>query len=161
MCVLEHQGQWSDVLLVHALAASDLYGMFDAFVDLFGGGLPYVGQRAVCKGGQDLQLQGGVRLIKAHTRTQRFPFSSYPCTYTVHVDGVPERDLRVPRSICFQDSGGLGVVNLVPFLLGADEESVDVVSPQKLAPVTAMTGLCLVGALETVQSRPRDVDASW
>lgn len=44
VCVLEHQGQWSDVLHVHALAASNLNGMFDAFVNLLGGGMPYVGQ---------------------------------------------------------------------------------------------------------------------
>lgn len=55
VCVFEHQGQWSDVLPVHTLTASDLNGMFDAFVNLFGGGLPYVGKRAVRKGGQDLQ----------------------------------------------------------------------------------------------------------
>lgn len=55
VCVLEHQRQRSDVLLVHALTAPNLDGMFDAFVNLLGGGLPYVGHRAVCKGGQDLQ----------------------------------------------------------------------------------------------------------
>lgn len=42
--VLEDQRQRSDVLLVHALAASNLDGVLDAFVDLFGGGLPDVGQ---------------------------------------------------------------------------------------------------------------------
>lgn len=55
VCVFEHQRQRSDVLLVHTLAASNLDGVFDAFVDLLGGGLPYVGHRAVGKGGQDLQ----------------------------------------------------------------------------------------------------------
>lgn len=55
VCVFEHQGEWSDVLPVHAITASNLNGMFDAFVDLLGGGLPYVVQRAVCKGGQDLR----------------------------------------------------------------------------------------------------------
>lgn len=44
MRVLEHQGQWSDVLPVHTITASNLNGMFDALVDLFGGGLPDVGQ---------------------------------------------------------------------------------------------------------------------
>ena len=53
----------------------------------------------------------------------------YPSTYTVHVDGVRERHLRVPRSVCSLDSGRLGVVYFVPFLLRADEESVDVVPP--------------------------------
>lgn len=39
------------------------------------------------------------------------------------------------------------MIDFVPSLLRADEESVDVVFVQKLVPVTAMTGLCLVGAL--------------
>lgn len=47
--VLEDQGERSDVLPVHALAAPHFNGVFDALVDLFGGGLPNVGQRAVCK----------------------------------------------------------------------------------------------------------------
>lgn len=55
VCVFEHQGQWSDVLPVHAVAAPYLNGMFDAFVDLLGGGMTYVGQWAIRKGGQDLQ----------------------------------------------------------------------------------------------------------
>lgn len=53
--VLEDQGERGDVLPVHALAAPDLDGVFDALVDLLGGGLPNVGQRTVCEGGQDLQ----------------------------------------------------------------------------------------------------------
>lgn len=55
MLVFEHQGQRGDVLPVHTVTAPDLYSVFDAFVDLLGGGLPYVGQRAVGKGGEDLQ----------------------------------------------------------------------------------------------------------
>lgn len=54
VCVFEHQGQRSDVLPVHPIAASDLDGVFDAFVNLLGGGMPYVGHRAVRKRGQDL-----------------------------------------------------------------------------------------------------------
>lgn len=53
--VFELQGQWSDVLPVHTLTASNLNSVFDAFVDFLGGGLTYVGHRAVRKGGQDLQ----------------------------------------------------------------------------------------------------------
>lgn len=40
VCVLEHQGQSSDVLLAHALTATNLDSVFDAFVNLSGGGLP-------------------------------------------------------------------------------------------------------------------------
>lgn len=47
--VLEDQGECSDVLPVHSLAAPHLDGMLDALVDLLGGGLPNVGQRAICK----------------------------------------------------------------------------------------------------------------
>lgn len=43
------------MLPVHSIAASDLNGMFDAFVDLLGAGLPNVRQGTVCEGGQDLQ----------------------------------------------------------------------------------------------------------
>lgn len=46
------------------------------------------------------------------------------------------------------------MVNIVPSLLRADEESVDVVFVQKLVPVAAMTSFCLVGAFKTVQSGP-------
>lgn len=46
------------------------------------------------------------------------------------------------------------MVNFVPFLLRADEESVDVVFEQKLVPVTAMTIFYLIGPFQTVQSRP-------
>lgn len=53
--ILEHQGEWGDVLPVHTIAALDLNGMFDAFVDLLGGGLPNVGQGTICEGGQDLR----------------------------------------------------------------------------------------------------------
>ena len=53
--ILEHQGQRSDVLNVHALTAPNLYCMFDALVNLSRGRLPYAGQRAVSEGGQDLQ----------------------------------------------------------------------------------------------------------
>lgn len=70
----------------------------------------------------------------------------YPCTYTVHVNDVSKGQLWVPRSICFLDFGGLSKVKFVPFLLRADEESVDVVFEQKLAPVTAMALFCLVGS---------------
>lgn len=42
--IFEHQGQRSDVFPVHTIAAPDLNGMSDAFVDLLGGGLPYVRQ---------------------------------------------------------------------------------------------------------------------
>lgn len=49
MGVLEDQGERGDVLPVHALAAPHLDGVFDSLVDLLGGGLPNVGQRAVCK----------------------------------------------------------------------------------------------------------------
>ncbi len=42
----------------------------------------------------------------------------------------------------------------------ADEKSVDVVFVQKLVPVPAVTVLCLVGSLQTVQSGSWDVDAS-
>lgn len=68
------------------------------------------------------------------------------CTYTVHVNGIPKRNLRDPGSISFLDFGGLGKVSFVPFLLRADEERVNVVFEQKLAPVTAVTVFCLVGA---------------
>lgn len=78
----------------------------------------------------------------------------YPCTYAIHVNDAPKGHLWVPASIRFQDFGGLSVVSFVPFLLRADEESVDVVFEQKLAPVTAMAIFCLVGAFKTVQSRP-------
>lgn len=37
VCVLEHQGQWGDVLLVHTFTAANLNCMFDAFVNLLGG----------------------------------------------------------------------------------------------------------------------------
>lgn len=40
VCVFEHQRQWSDVLPVHTITASNLNGVLDAFVDLLGGGLP-------------------------------------------------------------------------------------------------------------------------
>ena len=66
VCVFEHQGQRSDVLPVHPIAASDLDGVFDAFVNLLGGGMPYVGHRAVRKRGQDLlgKEYGGFRSIR-------------------------------------------------------------------------------------------------
>lgn len=44
MSVFEHQGQGGDVLPVHSITASNLNSVLDAFVDLFGGGQPYVGQ---------------------------------------------------------------------------------------------------------------------
>ncbi len=77
----------------------------------------------------------------------------YPCTYAVHVNGVPKGHLLVPGSTCFQDLGGLSMINFVPFLLRADEESVDFVFEQKLVPVMAMAIFCLVGSFKTVQSR--------
>lgn len=40
VCVFEHQGQSSDVLLAHALTASNLDSVFDPFVYLSGGALP-------------------------------------------------------------------------------------------------------------------------
>lgn len=60
VCVFEHQGQRSDVLPVHPIAASDLDGVFDAFVNLLGSGMPYIGHRAVRKRGQDLLVKNMV-----------------------------------------------------------------------------------------------------
>lgn len=77
----------------------------------------------------------------------------YPFTYTVHVNDVPKGCLWSPCSVRFLDFGQLLMVSFVPVLLRADEESVDVVFVQKLVPVSAVTILCLVGALQTVQSR--------
>lgn len=67
-------------------------------------------------------------------------------TYTVHVNDVPKGQLWVPGSNSFLDFKGVNMVNFFPFLLRADEESVDVVFEQKFAPVTTMTNFCLVGA---------------
>lgn len=71
----------------------------------------------------------------------------YPCTYTVHVNDVPKRNLWVPGSICFLDFGRLLEVNFVSFLFRADEERVNVVFEQELVTVTAVAIFCLVDAL--------------
>lgn len=42
MCIFEHQRQRGDVLPMHLIAAPNLYGMLDAYVDLLRGGVPYV-----------------------------------------------------------------------------------------------------------------------
>lgn len=42
--IFERQRQRGDVLPVHPIAAPDLYGMLDAFVDLLRGGVPDVRQ---------------------------------------------------------------------------------------------------------------------
>lgn len=81
-------------------------------------------------------------------------------TYTVHVNGVPKRNIQVPTAMGFVDFWRSIKVSVVGFLVGADEESVDIVLQQKLVPFAPMSDLCFVGALQTIQSRPRDVDAS-
>lgn len=40
--IFEDQRHRGDVLPVHSIAAPNLYGMLDAFVDLLRGGVPYV-----------------------------------------------------------------------------------------------------------------------
>lgn len=83
------------------------------------------------------------------------PTSSFLlCTYTVHVDEVAQRHLWVPGSNSFLDLWNLSVVDVVTFLLRADEERVDVVPSQELVPVPAVAFLRLVGAFQTIQSRP-------
>lgn len=81
-------------------------------------------------------------------------------TYTVHVNGIPKWNIRVPTAMGFVDFWRSIEVNAVGFLVRADEESVDIVLQQKLVPISAMSVLGFIGALQTIKSRPRNVDAS-
>lgn len=80
-------------------------------------------------------------------------------TYAVHVDGAAEGNLRVPGAVGFLDFGRLQQADLLSVLLRADEEGVDVVLEQELVAVATVAGLRLVGALQTVQRGPGDVNA--
>lgn len=82
-----------------------------------------------------------------------------PLTYTVHVDGTAKGNLRIPGAVSFLDFGWQQQVDLLLVLLRADEEGVDVVLEQELVPVTTVASLRLVGALQTVQRGPGDVNA--
>lgn len=100
VCIFEHQRQRGDVLPVHLIAAPNLYGMLDAYVYLLRGGVPYVRYRAVGEGGEDLQEQAGGVGLKAFFLESR---SGLSCTYTVHVNGVPKRNIWVPTAMGFAD----------------------------------------------------------
>lgn len=76
------------------------------------------------------------------------------CTYTVHVNDVPKGNLWVLGSNSFVDLRGLVKISVVHFFLRADEKCVNIVLQQKLIPVSAESIFCLVGTLETIQSRP-------
>lgn len=82
---------------------------------------------------------------------------SRPClgfTYAVHVNGVPKRNLLIPTLMGFVDFWSSTKVSSLGFFIGADEESVDVVLEQKLVPISSVSILCLVGGLQTIESRP-------
>jgi len=74
-----------------------------------------------------LRLKPQTASHKAHNVNGTFLSVLYPCTYTIHVNDRPKRDLWVPGSNILLDFGGLGVVIFVPLLRWADEESLDVV----------------------------------
>lgn len=76
------------------------------------------------------------------------------CTYTVHVNDVPKGNLWVLGSISFVDFRGLVKISFIHFFLRADEKCVNIVLEQKLIPVSAASIFRLVGALQTIQSRP-------
>lgn len=75
-------------------------------------------------------------------------------TYAVHVDGTAEGNLRAPGANGFLDFGRQQQIKLLPVLLRADEEGVDVVLEQELVSVATVASLRLVGALQTVQRGP-------
>lgn len=169
VAVLEDEGEGGDVLPVHAIAAAHLNCVFDALVNLLGGGLPNVSQRAVCKGGQDLNFLGE-KQNKNAAQFKRFSTDTFLSTllgfvfahfssYAVHVDGAAKGNLRAPGAVGFLDFGRQQQVGLLSVLLRAYEESIDVVFMQELVPVATVAGLCLVGALQAVQCGPRDVNA--
>ena len=83
-----------------------------------------------------------------------------PATYTVHIGDVPKRQLRVPRSAGLHGFGALREFHGGPVVFRADQEGVDLVLPQELAPVRSVSQLGLVHPAQGVQRGPRDVDAS-
>lgn len=92
-----------------------------------------------------------------------FFLESRPClsfTYAVHINCIPKRNLLIPTLMGFVDFQRSVHVSVLGFFIGADEECVNIVLEQKLVPISSVSILCPVGALQTIESRPRDVDAS-
>lgn len=88
------------MLPAHPIAAPNLDGVFDAFVDFLRGGVPYVRERTVREGGEDLQEQAGGGRLKAILLGSRPCLS---CTYAVHVNCVPKLHLLIPTLVGFVD----------------------------------------------------------